>query len=293
VTTGWFDDPYGRHEARWMSDGWPTSLVRDGTVEKTDPLPDQLSGVPLVQAQSPRSAPTPGSDPVQRGGQSATIRSRRRLLGVLIFVVGLAGVLGGLYLIQAPLPLPTHRFTPSAAELAVPRAGGTALPPRCSSTATNPPSNNLLGFTINPGDADTQFTVYPHSEMVLPAAPDYEAKFSANAPICQLGRGEYYVERPGKITVYFISTTAEVSVVRIVVTASSPPATPAAGWVLLALGALACFVGFVLAYRRHDDRQLGDRLRRADDAERNGSFDRQRAQRRAWDIVIDQQSGQF
>ena len=30
---GWYTDPYGRHEARWMSAGTPTRLVRDGEVE--------------------------------------------------------------------------------------------------------------------------------------------------------------------------------------------------------------------------------------------------------------------
>ncbi len=37
---GWFTDPFERHEARWMSQGNPTSLVRDGTVEGSDPVAD-------------------------------------------------------------------------------------------------------------------------------------------------------------------------------------------------------------------------------------------------------------
>ena len=37
---GWYTDPYARHEARWMSDGAPTPLVRDGQVEGHDPAPD-------------------------------------------------------------------------------------------------------------------------------------------------------------------------------------------------------------------------------------------------------------
>jgi hypothetical protein len=36
-----------------------------------------------------------------------------------------------------------------------------------------------------------------------------------------------------------------------------------------------------------------DSTKRADDAERAEPFDPERAQRRAWDIVIDQQSGQL
>jgi hypothetical protein len=38
---GWFTDPFGRHEARWLSDGTPTKLVRDGGVESYDEPPDE------------------------------------------------------------------------------------------------------------------------------------------------------------------------------------------------------------------------------------------------------------
>lgn len=42
---GWYVDPFGRHEARWISDGSPTALVRDGQIESKDPPPDlQYSG---------------------------------------------------------------------------------------------------------------------------------------------------------------------------------------------------------------------------------------------------------
>ena len=37
---GWYTDPYGVHEARWMSQGTPTPLVRDDGVEGHDPAPD-------------------------------------------------------------------------------------------------------------------------------------------------------------------------------------------------------------------------------------------------------------
>jgi hypothetical protein len=35
---GWFTDPFERHEARWMSQGTPTALVRDGNIEGSDPV---------------------------------------------------------------------------------------------------------------------------------------------------------------------------------------------------------------------------------------------------------------
>jgi hypothetical protein len=38
---GWYTDPFGRHEARWMSDGSPTKLVRDGHLESYDDPPDE------------------------------------------------------------------------------------------------------------------------------------------------------------------------------------------------------------------------------------------------------------
>ena len=38
---GWFTDPFGRHEARWMSGDTPTDLVRDGRTEDHDPVLDE------------------------------------------------------------------------------------------------------------------------------------------------------------------------------------------------------------------------------------------------------------
>ncbi len=37
---GWFTDPYVRHEARWLSDGKATKLVRDGDATSYDDPPD-------------------------------------------------------------------------------------------------------------------------------------------------------------------------------------------------------------------------------------------------------------
>jgi hypothetical protein len=39
---GWFTDPFGLHEARWMSDGKPTKLVRDGDEESYEDPPDEV-----------------------------------------------------------------------------------------------------------------------------------------------------------------------------------------------------------------------------------------------------------
>jgi hypothetical protein len=53
---GWFTDPWGRHEARWLSAGKPSKLVRDGGIESFDDPPD----APPRQAWVPIEPP-PGS----------------------------------------------------------------------------------------------------------------------------------------------------------------------------------------------------------------------------------------
>jgi hypothetical protein len=66
---GWCTDPYGRHEARWMSQGTPTGLVKDGQAESFDGVvadepitvrPESVKGAPQVsggfeRADDPRS----------------------------------------------------------------------------------------------------------------------------------------------------------------------------------------------------------------------------------------------
>jgi hypothetical protein len=57
---GWYIDPYGRHEARWISAGTPTALVRDGAIESQDPPSDE----PITEAMEPWGVDpsTDGSD---------------------------------------------------------------------------------------------------------------------------------------------------------------------------------------------------------------------------------------
>jgi hypothetical protein len=45
IQQGWYEDPWGRHEARYFSAGRPTDLVLDGTVEGHDPPPDEIPDV--------------------------------------------------------------------------------------------------------------------------------------------------------------------------------------------------------------------------------------------------------
>jgi hypothetical protein len=46
---GWYRDPFAVHEDRWMSQGQPTKLCRDGGTESYDPPPD----LPLPDALVP------------------------------------------------------------------------------------------------------------------------------------------------------------------------------------------------------------------------------------------------
>jgi hypothetical protein len=57
---GWYVDPFGLHEARWISDGEPTALVRDGSVESHDAPP---AGQPIGPLEPvAESAAADGSD---------------------------------------------------------------------------------------------------------------------------------------------------------------------------------------------------------------------------------------
>jgi len=75
---GWYVDPYGVHEARWISAGTPTSLVRDRGVEAQDPPPpvpfqgqlqeleesEAPDGEDLLRADSPEPDPDASEEAV-------------------------------------------------------------------------------------------------------------------------------------------------------------------------------------------------------------------------------------
>jgi hypothetical protein len=75
---GGFHDPYGIHEDRWISDGTPTNLVRDGDAESYDPPPaDRLPAEPLVRSDHGGVA---GPDDLLRSDGSGRPRGLARLL---------------------------------------------------------------------------------------------------------------------------------------------------------------------------------------------------------------------
>jgi hypothetical protein len=59
---GWYTDPYGRHQARWMSEGVPSALVRDGKVEGQDPVEQEPFQVSPVRSGSGATATSNASD---------------------------------------------------------------------------------------------------------------------------------------------------------------------------------------------------------------------------------------
>jgi hypothetical protein len=135
VAEGWFQDPYGRHDARWFSSGSPTALVRDGTIERTDAPPEQMAAVPLVPIEDPEHAPSYATDllraddaerlPPPTRDQYGTVAfdtmarpgfwhpgeekddydtsaaSRRRLRGAVFVAIGALMLIWGFYMISS------------------------------------------------------------------------------------------------------------------------------------------------------------------------------------------------
>jgi hypothetical protein len=63
LAEGWYRDPYGMHEDRWISQGVPTKLVRDSGRESYDAPPDRpLPEADLVAAEQAASGDADGSD---------------------------------------------------------------------------------------------------------------------------------------------------------------------------------------------------------------------------------------
>jgi hypothetical protein len=89
---GWFTDPYAVHEARWLSDGRPTKLVRDGEVESYDePPPGAPSTVPERLEPDPSAAngsdlvradDAEGADPASQGMEALDSFAQSGLLDV-------------------------------------------------------------------------------------------------------------------------------------------------------------------------------------------------------------------
>jgi hypothetical protein len=82
---GWYQDPFGIHEHRWMSRGQPTKLVRDGGSESYDPPPDLPLPTELVPADAGSSA---ADDDTGGAGQESSYSNRRARRAALDAISG-------------------------------------------------------------------------------------------------------------------------------------------------------------------------------------------------------------
>ena len=81
---GWYQDPFGIHEHRWMSRGKPTKLVRDGGSESFDPPPDLPTPGVLVPADAGSNA----ADDTGETGQESSYSNRRARQAALDAISG-------------------------------------------------------------------------------------------------------------------------------------------------------------------------------------------------------------
>ena len=82
---GWYQDPFGVHEHRWMSQGRPTKLVRDDGTESYDPPPDLPLPGELVPAEAGRGA-APGD--AGEAGQESSYSDQRASRAALDAISG-------------------------------------------------------------------------------------------------------------------------------------------------------------------------------------------------------------
>ena len=80
---GWYQDPFGVHEHRWMSRGQPTKLVRDGGTESYDPPPDLPLPDALVQADAGSSAADDDTGEADQDSSYSNWRASRAALDAI------------------------------------------------------------------------------------------------------------------------------------------------------------------------------------------------------------------
>jgi hypothetical protein len=85
---GWYRDPYGLYSDRWISNGQPTKLVRDGGAESYDDPPPEDPPRPLIPVPpSPDdSSDTKRSDAAASGDQ--TYDAKKAFIGVVDKILG-------------------------------------------------------------------------------------------------------------------------------------------------------------------------------------------------------------
>lgn len=88
---GWYTDPWGNHDARWISEGVPTKSVRDGTLESYDepsdsppsrawvpiePLPVSRTAADTLRADDLEDETIPSLSELDKRADSAALTAR-------------------------------------------------------------------------------------------------------------------------------------------------------------------------------------------------------------------------
>ena len=84
---GWYTDPFGRHEARWLSEGVPTKLVRDKGIEAYDEPPDEAPTQSPVRIEAADTSSAGGdlrrADDAERDEPYGSAKANRAMLDIL------------------------------------------------------------------------------------------------------------------------------------------------------------------------------------------------------------------
>ena len=100
---GWFTDPWGQHEARWISLGKATDLVRDGDVEGHDPVPNTPPSVApvLIPPEAPGQV---GAEDLKRADDAEEEFTDPEELRKSLVDAAEEGAIGGVFLPHHPAP---------------------------------------------------------------------------------------------------------------------------------------------------------------------------------------------
>ncbi len=285
---GWFTDPYRRHEARWMSQGRPTSLVRDGTIEGNDPVADEPFKVtPVRIANGPFLDETSGQTPFD--GSGSFFRSRRdgtlnyRRIAAGIAIVGLGAFVLGWQLGATPAHAVYH-FTPTPRQANPAAAQAARSPSGCPSNLPN----EAATYSLDSSSGDIALTAYQGNEIDVYTD---DLSISPHSPLCVLQSetsGISYQAFTTGTTFIYIFRGDKISVIRIQVL----PPYDTAPWGTITFMGLLLFafglVGFGVSSYNSRKRPF-ESLRRADDAQCEGSYDPEAAAESAFRVFGENQ----
>lgn len=219
---GWCTDPYGRHDARWFSQGRPTKLVRDFGTESYDVPPAEPPTQPAVRIQNepPPSNGVLRADDVQRQslldpraiadhafdvyplmGQPTwpvdpDVPIRHPRAWTVVTLVGLLFVIIGIVLPASASGDVIRHFSPSATRASEVLSRGVTAP-ACPSTGEYVGAGNAeADVSVSPANADQVIRMYRGTqvEIVFPGA---EPVIWPAPSLCTLDTSEAYGGRGG------------------------------------------------------------------------------------------------